>query len=313
MQPATSLTFTAGRETYRWAGSFPVPDAAEGQDNRRTHGVACSPSTGNIVVFHQARPAVLVFSPDGKLLSRWGDRFLGAHGLTLVVENGQEVLWLTDQHSAEVAKFTLDGRELMRIAKPNHPAYAKPDARYSPTWVAVEEQSGDIWVADGYGQSLVHRHDRTGRWLGAIDGTEPDALGRFSCPHGIGFNPRGELVVADRGNKRLQIYDRSGRFLRGVSGVYHSPCSFAFMGDLMLVPELGTGVKLVRNDAEVLADLGDHPGISAVKGWPNLAGTEHVRDGVFNSPHGACFTREGDILVVEWIAGGRIPRLARGA
>jgi hypothetical protein len=118
-------------------------------------------------------------------------------------------------------------------------------------------------------------------------------------------------VVADRGNKRLQIYDGEGRFLRGVTGVYHSPCSFAFRGDLMLVPELATGVKLVRGDAEVLCDLGDNPGIAATQGWPNLAGTVHVMDGRFNSPHGACFTREGDILVVEWIAGGRITRLAR--
>jgi hypothetical protein len=307
MQPA--LSFTAGAATYRWAGSFPIPDALEGQDNRRTHGVACSPSTGNIVVFHQARPAVLVFSPEGRLLSRWGDRFLGAHGLTLVVEGGEERVWLTDQHSAEVTKFTLDGRELMRIAKPAHPAYAKGE-KYSPTWVAVAA-NGDIWVADGYGQSLVHRHDRAGRWLSAIDGTETGALGRFACPHGIGFNPRGELVVADRGNKRLQIYDAQGRFLRGVSGVYHSPCSFAFREDLMLVPELATGVKLVRGDAEVLCDLGDNAGITAIAGWPNLAGTAHVVDGRFNSPHGACFTREGDILVVEWIAGGRVTRLAR--
>jgi sugar lactone lactonase YvrE len=309
MQPAT--TYKAGDATYKWAASFAIPEAEQGQDNRRTHGIACCPSNGNIVVYHQAKPAVLVFSPEGKLLKRWGDRFLGAHGMTLVVENGQEVLWLTDQGTSEVSKWTVDGKELMQIAKPPHPHYAKPDARYVPTWVAVDPKAGDVWVADGYGSSLVHRHDKNGKWISSIDGTETGALGRFSCPHGIGFNSKGELVVADRGNKRLQIYDRDGKFLRGVAGVFHSPCSFAFRGDLMLVPELSTGVKLVRGDSQVIADLGDNPGINAVKGWPNLAGTEHVKEGKFNSPHGACFTREGDILCAEWIVGGRVTLLKK--
>lgn len=316
MRPASdpaAATFTAGGVTYTWAGTWTVPDAEAGQDNRRTHGVACSPSTGRVLVFHQAKPAVLVFSPDGRLESRWGDEFLGAHGLTLVVEDGQERVWLTDQNTAAVAKFSLDGKELQRIGKPAHPAYAAAGARYSPTWVAVDPKSGDVWVADGYGSSLVHRHDRAGKYLGTIDGTESGALGRFACPHGIGFNPKGELVVADRGNKRLQIYDREGRFLRGVTGVFHSPCSFAFQGDLMLVPELSTGVKLVRGDSEVLADIGENVKVASVKGWPNLAGTEHVVAGRLNSPHGACFTREGHILVVEWIAGGRITAFKRGA
>lgn len=303
-------TFTAGNVTYTWAEEWSIPDASDGNDNRRTHGVVCSPSTGKVLVFHQAKPAVLVYSPRGELLARWGDRFLGAHGLSLAVVDGEERVWLTDQHSGEVAEFTLEGKPRRSIPKPPHPAYAKGGG-YSPTWVAVHPASGDIWVADGYGSSLVHRHDRSGAYVGAIDGTEAGALGRFSCPHGIGFNPKGELVIADRGNKRLQIYDGQGRFLRGVTDRFHSPCSFAFHQDLMLVPELRTGVKLVRGDSEVLADLGEHGQVSAVKGWPNLAGTEHVVAGRFNSPHGACFTREGDILCVEWILGGRITRLAK--
>jgi DNA-binding beta-propeller fold protein YncE len=305
-----AASFTAGGTTYEWAGQWTVPDATEGQDNRRTHGVVCSPSTGNVVVFHQAKPAVLVFSPQGKLLAKWGDRYLGAHGLSLAVVDGEERVWLTDQNSAEVAEFTLDGKPRRTIAKPDHPAYAKGE-RYSPTWVAVNAKNGDVWVADGYGQSIVHRHDKTGKRIGAIDGTEAGALGRFSCPHGIGFNTKGELVVADRGNKRLQIYDGAGKFLRGVTDLFHSPCSFDFHQDLMLVPELRTGVKLVRGDRELLADLGENVKVSSVQGWPNLADTEHVAAGAFNSPHGACFTRDGDIMCVEWIIGGRITRLAR--
>jgi len=309
--PDTAPTLTAGTTTYAWQENWAViPEPLQGKDNRRTHGIAVSPATGNLIVFHQAEPAVLIYSPQGQLLSRWGNGFLGAHGLTLVIEDGLERLWLTDQHSGQVVKTTLDGTLLQSIGKPQTPAY-QGGKGYSPTWVAVDQAAGDVWVTDGYGQGLVHRHDRAGRYLGSIDGTETGALGRFNCPHGIGFNPKNELVIADRGNQRLQIYDRSGRFLRGVSGVFHSPCAFDFLGDLMLVPELRTGVKLVRNDAEVLANLGDHSEVTSVPGWPNLADTSHVKPGRFNSPHGACFSPSGDIFVAEWIIGGRITKLVR--
>lgn len=49
---------------------------------------------------------------------------------------------------------------------------------------------------------------------------------------------------------------------------------------------------------------------NAPEGWPNLAGTDDVCPGTFNSPHGACFALNGDIYVVEWIIGGRITKLA---
>ncbi len=42
-----------------------------------------------------------------------------------------------------------------------------------------------------------------------------------------------------------------------------------------------------------------------------LAGTNHIRPGIFNSPHGACFAPNGDIYTVEWIIGGRITKLEK--
>ncbi|MCR4337874.1 MAG: hypothetical protein NUV91_08740 [Candidatus Omnitrophica bacterium] len=74
-----------------------VPSPRQRPPNGRTHGVAVS-KTGQTIIFHQANPAVLFYSPEGQLLDSWGN-FLGAHGLTLVEEQGQKYLWLTDQYS----------------------------------------------------------------------------------------------------------------------------------------------------------------------------------------------------------------------
>ncbi len=308
---------------YDWTENWArIPDTPTGRANGRTHGV-CVTSSGAVIVFHQAENGLLAFDPDGKLISATGgDRWLGAHGLTRVVEDDQEVLWLADEKSHEVVKTTLAGEEIQQIGPPDHPAYG--EKKYVPTWAAVNPVTRDIWVADGYGASLVHRHAADGSYLGTLDGTE--GAGRFNQPHGIAFrtgSDGAELWVTDRGHHRIQIFDGEGRFLRA-SGSCHSPCAFDFRDGLVLVPELFTGVKLLdMGTLDVVEEIGAHPDIGpnpdpakwwpprAPEGWPNLAGTEHVRPGQFNSPHAAAFAPNGDIVVVEWIVGGRITRLRK--
>lgn len=58
-----------------------------------------------------------------------------------------------------------------------------PGSDWSPTAVAVIEETGDVWVADGYGQDLVHRFDMSGQHVRSLTGEE--GAGRFSCPHGL--------------------------------------------------------------------------------------------------------------------------------
>jgi hypothetical protein len=300
---------------FVWMDSFArIPDTPSGRANGRTHGVAVA-RNGNVIVFHQAENALLTFGADGRLLSAvGGNRWLGAHGLTLVREGGTEFLWLTDQASGEVVKVTLQGETVQTLARAPHLAYAEA-GHYSPTWAAQNPDNGDIWVADGYGSSLVHRYHHDGVYQSTLDGTE--GAGRFKCPHGINFRqtPAGpELWITDRGNRRITVYDGEGRFRRQ-SGITHSPCCFDFHDDLVVIPELFTGVKVLHADTlDLAAEIGASDCIgpaSKPAGWPNLAGTPYVKPGCFNSPHGGCFAPNGDIYVGEWIIGGRITRLNR--
>ena len=310
---------------YEWIENWAkIPDTESGRTNGRTHGV-CVSKSGNVIVFCQAKNGLITFDPDGKLVSAvGGDRWLGAHGLTLMEEDGVEYLWLADQTSCEVAKVTLDGETVMTVAKPDISAYHGDNAKpYCPTWAAQNPVNGDIWVGNGYGSHLVHRYDKSGTYLATLDGTA--GAGKFAEPHGVNVrigSAGPELWVTDRSNHRIQVFDGEGTFLRS-SLSCHSPCCFDFLGDQVVVPELFTGVKVL--DAKTL-ELVEEVGASelvgprpdgawwpppAPAGWPNLAGTEYVKPGVFNSPHGGCFGPNGDIYVVEWIVGGRITKLAK--
>lgn len=306
----------SGYHTYEWIENWGrIPETPSGKANGRTHGVAVTAS-GQVVVFNQANPGVLIFDAGGKLVSSWGDRFGGAHGLTLVQENGRDYLWLTDQDSREVVKTTLDGKTILNLSCPKIDAYK--NGGFVPTWVAVNEErfggNGDVWVTDGYGKSLVHRYNQKGEYQQTLNGTEGNA-GAFACPHGIFFDFRrgyGELYIADRSNRRIQVYDAAGRFKRVFGADFlNSPCCFATCGEFLYVPELFSKLAILDGNDRLVTLLGQDEASYRTKGWPNLAGTPQVRPGYFNSPHGIAVAPNGDIYVVEWIIGGRITKLAK--
>lgn len=304
-----------GEHAYEWIDNWArIPDNPSGRENGRTHGVVVT-DAGPVVVFHQANPAVLLFNQDGSLQNSWGDRFAGAHGLTLVKEDNTEYLWLTDQKSAEVVKTTLAGQTIMTIERPDLPVYE--EGTYSPTWVAVNEErhggNGDIWVTDGYGQSHVHRYDRTGRYLASINGEEGQA-GAFKCPHGIWVDTRKsdpELYIADRGNQRIQVYDLEGHFKR-VSGsdILNSPCGFISHGQFLMIPELRAKLAILDAEDKLACYLGENESVCDIDGWPNHP-SNLINPGKFNSPHGMAADNDGNLFVVEWIIGGRITKLAK--
>ncbi|MBI4427686.1 MAG: hypothetical protein HY562_01045 [Ignavibacteriales bacterium] len=305
-----------GKHTYEWIDNWAVIAATPtGRENGRTHGVVVSDS-GKIFVFHQANPAVLVFNEDGRLLNAWGDRFLGAHGMTLVREDGDEYLWLTDQDSPEVVKMTLDGVTVMTLAKPNHPTYQS--GKYSPTWVAVNEGrhggNGDIWVADGYGMNYVHRYNYRGNYLSSMNGDE--GAGAFQCPHAVFFDTRegeseSELYVADRGNKRFQVFSADGKFNRSFGEHFLScPCACQTNGEELYIPELTAKLVVLDSRDRHVCTLGDNEASCRIEGWPNHP-RSLIKEGKFNSPHSLAVDRSGNIYVVEWIIGGRITKLQK--
>jgi DNA-binding beta-propeller fold protein YncE len=299
----------SGEHRYHWHEDWArIPETPAGRNNGRTHGVAAL-DDGRVVVFAQTVPAVLFYNRDGELVESWGDRFVGAHGLTVSTYQGQETLWLVDEASCEVCHVDLKGDLIQRLTPP--PFNQRPDGRFTPTWADVNPANGDLWVADGYGGSAVFRYNAAGDYLGRLTGEE--GAGRFSCPHALRFGPDGRLYIADRGNHRLTLYDAEGQHLRHDDDATHSPCGFDFRDQLILVPELNTGVKLLDHELNVVAELGaaTWPSHQTPEGWPNVDRETLLQPGHFNSPHDACFGPDGDIFVVEWIVGGRITRLEK--
>lgn len=298
--------------TTDWAS---IPEAHDKGLGSRTHGVAvlCS---GYVAVLAQSSPALHIFDQAGKLVNAWGEDLGGAHGLTRVVEDGVEYLWVTDQSNGKVSKRDINGNRYQCIPPP--PA---KDGIYAPTWVAVNPINFDIWVADGYGSNVVRRYSKEGELIDKLTGEE--GPGRFSRPHGIAFHSDGTLYLADRRNKRILVYDSEGNYRFHRDDVAHSPCGFAFHGGHVYLPELFGSLKVLDRSLNLVASYGTNFDVRPKEGWPEqsgwgwpeLAGWPDDLDSViakshqFVAPHAVSVAPDGVIYVVEWVKGGRIVRL----
>lgn len=262
----------------------------------------------------QASPALHIFDSSGKLIDAWGEQLGGAHGLTHVIEDGIEYLWITDQISGEVSKRDLEGNVHQQI-----PAPLWMGKTYSPTCVAISPVQGDIWVADGYGSNVIRRYSNKVELLGELTGEE--GPGPFARPHGIAFHPNGTLLVADRRNKRIVVYDAEGRYRFHRDDIAHSPCGFAFDGNRILVTELFGDLKVLVSSLDLVTSYGTNFNVRPRGGWTRQEGwgwpelsnwPDHMPLGsppVFVAPHAAAVAPDGTIYVVEWIKKGRIVRL----
>ncbi|MBM3775651.1 MAG: hypothetical protein FJW37_10905, partial [Acidobacteria bacterium] len=153
-------------------------------------------SANRVFVFHRGDRPILCFDgASGKLLASWGDGMFGsAHGLTV---DSRDNVWVTDVVHHQVFKFSSKGELLMTLGAKGVPGLDGTHFN-RPTDLAVAP-AGEIFVADGYGNSRVAKFSPEGKFL--LDwGTKGRGTGEFDTPHGIALDGQGRVYVADRGN-----------------------------------------------------------------------------------------------------------------
>jgi DNA-binding beta-propeller fold protein YncE len=79
------------------------------------------------------------------------------------------------------------------------------------TW----DPAGNTYISDGYINSRVAKVDRNGRWIKSF-GEPGNKPGQLNTPHSIAADAQGNIYVADRGNRRIQVFDGDGNVLREI-------------------------------------------------------------------------------------------------
>ena len=181
-------------------------------------------SMGGSRTFTHGGARLFEFAPDGRYVREIGQGvygFLFAHAVRV---DAQDNIWVVDEGSSMMIKFSPEGRVLMTLGRkpeavpvpesdapaPRGGAGVGGDNFNRPTDIAWDT-AGNMFVADGYGNSRIAKFDKNGRFLKSW-GSRGTAPGQFNTPHSIAVDARGDVYVGDRGNKRIQVFDNDGTF-----------------------------------------------------------------------------------------------------
>ena len=284
-----------------------------------THGVGID-AAGLIYIKHQnvgpqVMDAIAVFDPQGKFVRSFGKEYHGGgHGLDIRIEGGEEYLYLCDVGHRLVAKTNLLGENVWTKHFPTEPGVYKDESGFMPTNVAFHPDGG-FYIGDGYGSNYIHQYDKDAKWIRTWGG-EGDGPGKMRTPHGLWVDDRPgrepTLLVADRANARLQRFTLDGKVL-GFTHDVSFPAHFDIRGSELLVPDLHARVSLFDAADKVIVHLGYDPEWTkeVLDGFNVRKEPKRWQDGKFVHPHDACFDKDGNIYVVEWVETGRVTKLER--
>jgi len=164
------------------------------------------------------------FGPDGAFIREIGKglySFAFAHTVRIGPDGN---LWISDEGTNMVTKLTPAGKPLMALGRRPEaveaPAELPPGQLPRPQWGTFNrptdvawDKDGNIFVADGYNNSRVVKIDKNGRWVKTW-GDRGTGESQFNILHSIANDNAGNIYVADRTNRRIQVFDPDGKFLR---------------------------------------------------------------------------------------------------
>jgi DNA-binding beta-propeller fold protein YncE len=192
-------------------------------------GVACD-SKDRVYVFLRGPQPVQVFEPNGTRVATWGEgAFTRPHGIFI---GPDDTVYCTDDFGHAVHAFTPAGKLRFTLGdgKPSDTGATSIDYRTIkhagppfnfPTNLAIGP-TGEIYVADGYGNARIHRFSPDGRLLQSW-GEPGSGPGQFYVPHGLAVDAAGVVYVADRENSRIQLFSDKGEYLNSWTDVAR-PC-----------------------------------------------------------------------------------------
>jgi len=199
-------------------------------------GVAVN-SKGHVFVFTRSNSAggpayapsaaqLLEFGPQGDYIGEIGKGLYAWSFAHTVRIDKDDNIWAIDKGSDMVIKFDPSGRVQMVFGRRKESADHEtgPWENVNPPLPAIDglfrqptdvawDSDGNIYITDGYVNSRVAKYDKNGDWVTSW-GDKGTAPGQFRLPHAIAIDRNNNIYVGDRTNRRIQVFDTNGKFLR---------------------------------------------------------------------------------------------------
>lgn len=186
-------------------------------------------------LYGNASTQLLEFDQTGKFVREIGKGVYGVGYSHSVRFDKYDNLWVVDKGTNVVMRFNPAGFVTLNLGRrpegPDDPAesYYRPGRREPPVHVdgyfrqptdVAWDSDDNIYISDGYTNSRIAKYDKRGNWVKSWGSRGSGGLhadenpGQFNTPHNIAVDRQNNVYVADRGNRRIQVFDTSGTFLR---------------------------------------------------------------------------------------------------
>jgi hypothetical protein len=215
----------------------------KGQNLGEVLGVAVN-SKGHVVILNHpgsattgplygnATTEILEFDRNGKFIREIGHGVYALGYSHSVRFDKYDNLWVVDKGTDSVIKFDPSGKVLMNLGRRpegfdsgHEPHLKQSDAVpidgwfRAPTDVAFDADD-NIFVSDGYVNSRIAKITKDGDWIkswgqyGRGGRNADENPYNIDNPHNMQADRDGNVYVGDRGNRRIQVFDKDGNFKR---------------------------------------------------------------------------------------------------
>ena len=194
---------------------------------------------GYVLVLHRGAQPIMLFDGGGGFVGAWGDGLFSNGKIIIMAPADREVgqsgytavygatgchacgahsvrvdpdgnIWVVDAPGNVVYKTSPQGRVLMELGSRGVAGMSRNTFNL-PTDVAFGP-NGDVYVSDGYGNARVVKYTAGGQY--ALEwGSRGTGPGEFGLPHNLVVDAEGRVYVADRDNRRVQVFAPDGEFL----------------------------------------------------------------------------------------------------
>jgi DNA-binding beta-propeller fold protein YncE len=220
------IPFQSVSEPLKLPSDFYFGEVAGVAVNSKGHVFVLSRGNTTGPAYGAAAAQLLEFDRNGAFLREIGHNlYAWSYAHSVKVDHADNI-WVADKGSDMVIKFNPAGRVAMVFGRKQeasdektgplqHPIPPLPpqDGTFRQVTDMAWDSVGNTFISDGYINSRIAKVDKNGNWLKSW-GEPGDQAGQFSVPHSIAIDAEDHVYVADRGNRRIQVFDSEGKFLR---------------------------------------------------------------------------------------------------
>lgn len=281
---------------------------------KNCHGIVCDREGHIILLTDETRNNVIIYDQRGRLVEKWGDQFPGAHGLSLVTEGDQQVLFITDLKLHKVFKTTLSGEVLGEWGWQSGDGRYEQEGQYRPSWT-LHLPGGEFVVLDGYGRDYILRYDRDGKYMGMFGGAA-GGIAHWGPHGGMTDIHRAEptLLIAMSDQQHLLRLSMSGEKLGQTPLPGGNPRNVRAHRDHYIVAHLADNwpadrasrgfVSILDADLRVISNVGGTEPVYDDEG--NLQKMKQVGE-VFLHPHDVVADDQDSLYVAQFASNRTYP------